>query len=87
MPEKLSWNEIKERYPEQWVELIDFDWDEFEPDPRNGIVRHNAKQRKEIHAQFMNDPVDDSAIVFTGKMKIQEGAVFSANLHQYGTRK
>lgn len=87
MAEKLPWEEIKKRYPEQWVELIDFEWDEFEPDPRSGVVRYSSKQRKELHDQFMNNPIDDSAIVYTGTMKISEGSVFSANLHQYGARK
>lgn len=84
MSEKLIWDEIKTIYPDQWVELIDFEWDEFEPDPRNGVVRHQSKARKEIHDQFMSNPVDNSAIVYTGVMKIPEGLVFSANLHQYG---
>lgn len=83
MAKKLTWEEIKELYPNQWVELIDFEWDEFEPDPRSGIVRHFAKKRKDIHEQFMKEPVDDSAIVFTGTMKIPDEMVFSANLHQY----
>ncbi len=87
MSEKLTWEEIKTRYPDQWVELIDFEWDEFEPYPRSGVVRYQSKARKEIHQQFMNNPVDNSSIVYTGAMKIQEGSVFSANLHQYGVRK
>lgn len=87
MGEKLTWEEIKRRYREQWVELIEFDWDEWEPDPCGGIVRHNAQLRKELHDQFMKDPIDDSAIVYTGNMRIAEGTVFSANLHQYGVRK
>ena len=87
MDEKLTWEEIKARYPDQWVELIECEWDETEPDPRNGIVRRHAKKRKEIHEQFMKDPVDDSAIVYTGEFKVPDGMVFSANLHQYGARK
>ena len=87
MGEKLSWKEIKTRYPEQWVDLVDFEWDELESDPRCGVVRLTSKARKEIHEQFMNDPVDNSVIVYTGAMKIPEGMVFSANLHQYSARK
>lgn len=87
MEKKLTWKEIKEFYPDQWVELTDCEWNDFEPDPRSGIVRHSAKGRKEIHAKYMNDPVDNSAIVYTGKMKMPAGTVFSANLHQYGARK
>lgn len=83
MTERLTWEEIRKRYPDQWVELVDFEWDEFEPDPRSGVVRLSAKKRKDIHSQYMKDPVDISAIIYTGKMKIPEGMVFSANLHQY----
>ena len=83
MVEKLSWGEIKERYPDQWVELIDFDWDEFGPDPRSGVVRCHASKRKELHDIVMKDPVERSAIVYVGDLKFKEGTVFSANLHQY----
>ena len=26
--ERLTWQQIRERYPDQWVVLIDHDWDE-----------------------------------------------------------
>jgi len=84
MSKKLTWNEIEEAYPNQWVELVDFEWDEFEPDPLSGVVRRQAKGRKGLHEDFMKNPLDNSAIVYTGTMNIPEGAVFSANLHQYG---
>lgn len=86
MGEKLTWSEIKSQYPDEWVELIECDWDDFEVDPRSGIVRDHAKKRKELHERIMKKPVDDSAIVYTGKMKIPEGSIFSANLHQYGRK-
>jgi hypothetical protein len=84
MGKKLTWSEIKEFYPDQWVELTDCEWDDFESDPRSGVVRHSAKDRKEIHAIFMSDPIENSAIIYTGKMRMPTGTVFSANLHQYG---
>ena len=83
MSTKLTWEKIKSLYPDQWVELVDFEWDEFEPDPHSGIVRHHAKSRKEIHELYMKNPVDESAIIYTGRMKIKKGFNFSANLHQY----
>ena len=83
MTDKLPWNEIKRLYPNQWVELVDFEWDEFEPDPRYGVVRHYAQKRKELHDIMMQDPVDSSAVVYVGNLKFKEGTVFSANLHQY----
>lgn len=83
MEEKLTWGEIKERYNGEWVELIDVDWDDFEQNPRTGVVRLHAKKRRELHELIMRDPVDSSAIVYVGKMKFPEGTIFSANLHQY----
>jgi len=83
MAEKLSWDEIKKLYLNRWVELVDLEWDEFEPDPRSGVVRHHAEKRKELHGIMMRDPVDSSAIVYVGDLKFKEGTVFSANLHQY----
>jgi len=83
MAKKLSWNEIKENYPDQWVELVECEWDPYEPDPRNGIVRHHAIRRKQLHELIMKDqPVDDAAVVFAGDVKFKEGIVFNANLHQ-----
>ena len=37
--EKLSWKEIREKFDQEWVELIDYDWDMTEPDPSAGVVR------------------------------------------------
>jgi hypothetical protein len=28
MAEKLSWEEIKKNYDQEWVELVDYDWPE-----------------------------------------------------------
>lgn len=83
MSEKLSWDEIKQRYPDQWVELIECEWNPVEPDPYNGIVRHHSKRRKELHELIMQDqPVDDAAVIYVGDVKFAEGRVFSANLHE-----
>ena len=81
--DKLTWEEIKQQYESQWVELIDYEWDPFEPNPREGVVRNHGKRRKEIHERFMRDPVEDSAIVYTGPVEFPEGTVFSANLKWY----
>lgn len=82
MAQKLSWKEIKELYPDQWVELIECDWDPVEPDPACGVVRHHAKKRKELHELIMKDkPVNDAAVIYAGDIKFAEGMVFNANLH------
>jgi len=87
MNNQLTWDEIRNIYRDEWVELVDYDWNEFEPKPRSGVIRDHAKDRRELHARFMKVPVEDSAIVYTGAMKFDEGTIFSANLHQYADRK
>lgn len=85
MNKKLTWDEIKQQYDGQWVELIDFDWDEAEPDPQAGVVRCHSKDRKEFHRLILQDPVPaEAALVYVGEIFPKKGnIIFSANLHQY----
>jgi hypothetical protein len=46
--ERLSWDQIKQRYDEQWVELIDCDWPDSMPWPKSGVVRVHSPNRKEF---------------------------------------
>jgi hypothetical protein len=68
MMEKLSWDEIKRKYDQQWVELVDYDWPDEGPDPKAGIVRVHAKTREEFDRLTDIDPPRDSAYVFVGEL-------------------
>lgn len=82
--EKLSWEEIQKRYPDEWVELIDCDWDETEPDPRSGVVRVHSKDRKEFHKLVLQDSPAESALVYVGELfPKRENVSFWANANQY----
>ena len=84
MNKKLSWDEIKKEYDGEWVELIDFEWDETEPDPKAGVVRFHSKDRKEFHKLILDRPECEAAIVYVGEIfPGQPNHIFSANLHQY----
>lgn len=85
---RLSWAEIKQQYDGQWVELVDFDWAETEPDPQAGVVRFHAKDRKEFHRKIKEHPtVKDAALVYVGELfPHSNNVIFSANLHQYTGR-
>ncbi|ETW97115.1 MAG: hypothetical protein ETSY1_23850 [Candidatus Entotheonella factor] len=48
MNQKLNWEEIKKRFDQEWVELIDYEWEETKPYPSGGVVRVHAKDRKEF---------------------------------------
>ena len=46
MEKKLTWEEIKKRYDQEWVELVDYDWPDGESHPRSGTLRSHAATRK-----------------------------------------
>jgi len=80
---KLSWNEITERYAGEWVELVDYAWDETEADPTAGVVRAHSKDRKEFDVLICRDSPLDSALLFVGKIVVPEGMSLSSNQHQF----
>lgn len=82
MAQKLSWSEIEKLFDKEWVELIEYDWPEGQAYPKAGIVRVHAKTRKEFDQLILQDPPDDSALIFVGKPQLPPGVVLSANLHR-----
>ena len=48
LSQKLPWDEIRKIYQDEWVKLVDFDWDESEPYPGSGVVRVHHKDKKEL---------------------------------------
>jgi hypothetical protein len=63
--EKLSWEEIKKRYPDEWVALVDDDWPDTLPEPLSGIVYAHSPDHKTLIE--MQKPLRDAAILWTGK--------------------
>lgn len=74
---KLNWEEIKERYHQQWVELVDYDWPESEPRPLSGVVRVHAKSRTEFDDLADVDPPFDSAYIFVGRPSKSDDVVIT----------
>lgn len=88
MTEKLTWDEIKQRYDGEWVQLIEHEWDKTEPDPQSGVVRVHSKDAKEFHRLVKQDPVKRSAILFVGELfNLGENVIFNANQHQWFSTK
>jgi hypothetical protein len=70
-PERLTWKEIEERYDQQWVELVDYDWPEGDFQPRSGVVRTHAADKKAFHRDCRREPVpEDSADLFVAKKQL-----------------
>ena len=88
MVRKLTWQEIKQHYNGEWVELVDFDWNMTEPDPQAGIVRVHSKDRNEFNKLAMQDPPTNSAVVFVGHVpKMQANVILNANQQQWFSQK
>lgn len=69
MAEKLPWNEIKRRYPDEWVVLTEYDTagDEF----ARGVVAGHSRKRTDLIA--LCKTVSPFALVYTGE--ISEGLI------------
>ena len=82
MTEKLSWEDIEKLHDQEWVELVDYEWDLSEPNPQKGVVRAHAKSRKELSDFIKSHPQVDSAILFVGNTDAPSDLRFNANLWQ-----
>lgn len=66
MPEKLTWDEIKRRYPDEWVAIVDF---ELDGDlPTAGIVADHGPAKREVYSRLQ--VLDrEWSVRYTGKMR------------------
>ena len=81
---RISWEEIKTSYNQEWVELVDYIWPESEAYPLEGIVRSHGPDKKEFHQQCRKDPVPlDSAILFVGPPISKDKTLFSPSLIRF----
>ena len=67
--EKLSWEEIKQRFPDEWVALVDVDAPNMTV--VGGIVFAHHPDRTELHrlAKGRPRPLSGGAILWTGKIR------------------
>jgi len=65
---KLTWEQIRSEYDQEWVLLDNCDWPEEGIDPSAGLVRFHSKDRAEFDRLLGTlAPGFDSAIVFVGQ--------------------
>lgn len=70
MNQKMTWEEVKRTYPDEWVALVDYD-SNCESDIEGRVVVHHSQRKtfytlaKEIFPQYR-----DMAIRFTGQLRI-----------------
>ncbi|MBI4861154.1 MAG: hypothetical protein HY815_12985 [Candidatus Riflebacteria bacterium] len=67
MGEKLTWDEIKKRFPDEWVVLVDSSFNENE-DLTEGTVFAHGSNRDTIYDQCRRAP-SPFAVRFTGQLR------------------
>jgi hypothetical protein len=70
--EPMSWKEICERYPDEWVALVEIDWvNDTDFDFRSARVASHGKRRKEpmVQAEPLWARYDEIGHYFTGRAR------------------
>lgn len=69
MSEKMTWNEIRQQHPDEWVILIDLDADEETNEVFGGVVLGHDPSEKTLIANTKEAAAGTSAaILFTGEV-------------------
>lgn len=69
MDGKLSWDEIKNQYPNEWVILVDLDADDVSNEVHAGVVFAHSKNERELLASTKEALAGkSSAVLFTGEL-------------------
>jgi hypothetical protein len=71
LSERLTWPQIRERYPDQWVVLVEYDWDEHHAKLNTVRVLGCGASRKEAeaHAQPALDAYRCYGCRYTGTIR------------------
>lgn len=76
---KLLWEQINRLFKGEWVELVDYEWDETEPEPKSGVVRVHSSDHREFERLILVNPPIHSALIFVGDLSIPSGMTISSN--------
>ncbi len=76
MGKKLTWDEIKKQYNQEWVLLNDYDWPEEEEYPRAGVVHIHAGRRSDFDKLIAAmEQGFNSAVIFVGEPQTRSDVV------------
>lgn len=64
MNQKMTWEEMKKEFPDEWLLITDFELDKY-GEVHSGIIQRHAKSKSEVyHLPRLNKPV---AFEYTGE--------------------
>ena len=77
MPERLTWEEIVERYPDEWVLVTDIEEDPESPEISSARLPFHSADRDEVDRAAMRMPPPRRiGVFFTGPL-VQPGVIFA----------
>lgn len=50
MPQKMTWDEMRRAYPNEWLLIVDFDVDEYHR-VRSGVVFRHSSSKDDVYAK------------------------------------
>ena len=66
MSDRLTWDEIKREYPDEWVAVVDVDWPDTS-EIRSGVVYAHSPDHKALIEKQRH--LRSAAVVWTGKKR------------------
>lgn len=64
MEREMTWEEMKRKYPDQWLLIVDFETDKF-GEIKKGVVERHSKEMEEVASPPIIDR--DTAFRYTGE--------------------
>lgn len=59
MTERMTWDEIQEKYPDQWVGLVDVEWyADNAATVKSAIVKYADKTKDELTMRMLRGEID-----------------------------
>ena len=79
MSQKMKWEEMKEKFPNEWLMVVNFSLDKYGEVQEGEVIRHSSK-KEEV---YLPPPPSYKEIVFsyTGESTFEVGFRFHANHH------
>lgn len=67
MYQRLTWNQVREHFTGEWVELVEYRWDWNRPYPAWAVIRHHDEDRAELMERIQSaSPVPTSVVLLVG---------------------
>lgn len=65
--ERLDWIDLKTKFGDQWVEMIDFEWDWDKSFPAWAVIRHHSSDRDNLNRLIeVSGEIEGAVVIHLG---------------------